>query len=148
MMKLFNSTFEVSLRVMLVLSQTANANMTLDRIVAYDFIAIYGRYFDLAESNLHGDNDFGFSELSARRGVMQTAIKDLVLDGLVKAIRRSNGFCYEITSIGRDFCKAQTTDYAEAYRHLVCSVHNKYANMTEVEIMSVISQNATNALRR
>ena len=147
-MKLFNSAFEVSLRALLLLSQTANINMTLDRIVAYDFISLYGRYFDLSETNLHGDNDFGFSELSARRGVMQTALKDLVLDGLVKATRRNNGFCYVITTVGLDFCRAQTTDYANAYRCLVNSTHKKFASMTEVEIMSAISQKATDTLRR
>ena len=147
-MKLFNSTFEVSLRALLLLSQTANANMTLDRIVSYDFISLYGRYFDLSETNLHGDNDFGFSELSARRGVMQVALKELVLDGLVKATRRQNGFCYEITTVGLDFCRTQTTDYANAYRCLVNAAHKKYAGMTEVEIMTSISQKATYTLRR
>lgn len=87
MTKLFNSTFEVSLRALLLLSQTADVNMTIDRIVAYDFISLYSRHFDLAEINLHGDNEYGFSELSARITVMQAALKELVLDGLAKIIR-------------------------------------------------------------
>lgn len=107
MTKLFNSTFEVSLRVLLILSQPVDINMTIDRLVEYDFISLYSRYFDLTETNLHGDNEYGFSELSARRIVMQAALKDLVLDGLVKATRRRDGFCYEITETGTAFAKSK-----------------------------------------
>lgn len=148
MTKLFNSTFEVSLRVLLILSQPVDINMTIDRLVEYDFISLYSRYFDLTETNLHGDNEYGFSELSARRIVMQAALKDLVLDGLVKATRRRDGFCYEITETGTAFCKKQTTGYAGTYRQLAKATHQKYKEMTEVEIMAVISQKATIALRR
>ena len=148
MTKLFNSTFEVSLRALLLLSQTADVNITIDRIVAYDFISLYSRHFDLAEINLHGDNEYGFSELSARRTVMQAALKELVLDGLAKAIRRKDGFCYEITDTGAAFCQKQTTDYAKTYCRLASATHKKFKTMTEVEIMTIISQKATHALRR
>lgn len=148
MTKLFNSTFEVSLRAVLLLSQATAVNMTIDRIVAYDFISLYSNHFDLSEMNLHGDNEYGFGELSARRTVMQSALKGLVLDGLVKATRRKYGFCYEITDAGVAFCKKQTTDYANTYRQLAKATHKKFTKMTEVEIMTVISQKATHALRR
>ena len=148
MTKLYNSTFEVSLRALLLLSQTTDMNVTIDRLVAYDFISLYSRHFDLADTNLHGDNEYSFSELSTRRAVMQTALKELVLDGLVKATRRKDGFCYEITDTGTAFCKKQTTDYANTYRQLAKATHKKFIKMTEVEIMAVISQKATQALRR
>ena len=148
MTKLFNSTFEVSLRALLLLSQTDDVNMTIDRIVAYDFISLYSRHFDLADVNLHGDNEYGFSELPARRTVMQEALKELVLDGLVSASRRKDGFCYEITETGAAFCQKQTTDYANTYRRLASATHKKFKTMTEVEIMAIISQKATRALMR
>ena len=148
MTKLFNSTFEVSLRALLLLSQTDDVNMTIDRIVAYDFISLYSRHFDLADVNLHGDNEYGFSELPARRTVMQEALKELVLDGLVSTSRRKDGFCYEITETGAAFCQKQTTDYANTYRRLASATHKKFKTMTEVEIMAIISQKATRALMR
>ena len=140
MKKIFNSAFEVSLRIMLMLSQTVGSDMSIDRIVAYDFISLYSAYFDLAE--------FGFSELSARRGVVQDALKVLVLDGLVNVRRCRSGFCYEITEAGVAFTKGQKTDYANSYRSLVRKVHKRYAEIAEIEIMTIISQKATYALRR
>jgi len=146
-MNLFNSTFEVSLRALLLLSQTTDVSVTLDRLVAYDFIALYGRHFGLADTNLHGDNEYGFSELPARRAVMQASLKELVLDGLVNAARRRDGFCYEITDAGVAFCQKQKTDYARVYRQLASATHRKYKGMTEVDIMADISCKATCALR-
>ena len=133
---------------MLLLSQADDVNMTIDRIVAYDFISLYGRHFGIANVNLHGDNEYGFSELSARRTVMQSALKELVLDGLARSSYRKDGFCYEITETGAAFCQKQTTDYANTYRRLASATHEKLKTMTEVEIMAIISQKATHALRR
>ena len=111
MTKIFNSTFEVSLRILSLLSTVATTDMNVDRITAYDFITIYSKYFELSDINLHGDNNFGFSEFSARREVVQEATKRLVLDGLIRAIRHKNGFCYVLTDIGRQFCVVQNNDY-------------------------------------
>lgn len=122
--------------------------MTLDRIVAYDFIAIYSRHFGIADANLHGDNDYGFSELSTRRAVLQEALKTLVLDGLVKATRQSEGFCYKITDTGYRFCRGQKTEYANTYRQLVKVTHKKYEEASEVELMTAISRKSAEALRR
>lgn len=65
-MLLFNTTLELSLRTILLLAVTVRKDMTLDRIVAYDFITIYGSYFGLAENNLHGENDYSFREFTTR----------------------------------------------------------------------------------
>lgn len=133
---------------MLLLSVVVDGKMTLDRIAAYDFIAIYSHYFGLADANLHGDNDYGFSEFSARRAVLQEALKTLVLDGLAKATRRSEGFCYEITDAGRKFCLSQKTDYANTYRQSVKNAHKKFGTKSEVDLMTVISRKSSEALRR
>ena len=75
MQKLFNSTFEVSLRLMLLLSVTGDVPMTVDRIAAYDVITIYSRDFGLSEEVLHGDNEFGLSEFASRRNKTQIALR-------------------------------------------------------------------------
>lgn len=148
MTKLFNSTFEVSLRIIMLLSAIAGTEMTIDRIVAYDFMSVYGRYFGLSDENLHGDNNYGFSEFSTRRTVVQDALKTLVTDGLIKASRRDAGFCYEVSQSGRKFAKNQKTEYAAEYCRIVKVTHKKYKSKSEVELMTVISNKSTEALRR
>ena len=101
MQKLFNSTFEVSLRLMLLLSVTGDVPMTVDRIAAYDVMTIYSRDFGLSDEVLHGDNEFGLSEFASRRNKTQIALRELVLNGAVKALTSEKGFSYQITPAGK-----------------------------------------------
>ena len=101
MNKIFNTTFESSLRILLLLYVSEDEQMTLDRIADYDFITIYSKYFGISNMALHGENEFGLSEFAARRGMMQSTMKSLVLDGLVSVKRRQNGFQYSISAVGK-----------------------------------------------
>ncbi|MBQ8383424.1 MAG: hypothetical protein IJX47_09495 [Clostridia bacterium] len=148
MTRLFNTPFELSLRSALLLSVVERKDMTLDRIAAYDFIAIYGSYFDLTENNLHGLNDYSFSEFTSRREVLSEALKSLVLDGLVRATHRKAGFCFEITEHGRAFCNKQSTEYASAYREMASKTNQKFGNSTEIGLLAIISEKAKESLRR
>lgn len=148
MTKLFNTPFELSLRAVLLLSVVERKDMTLDRIAAYDFIAIYSSYFGLTENNLHGVNDYSFSEFTFRRELLSEALKGLVLDGLIQATHRKAGFCYEISEAGQDFCNKQSTEYANAYRAMVSKTNQKFVNSTEIDLLATISKKAKNALRR
>ena len=77
--RLFNTPFELSLHVVMLLD-IVDAAVTLDRIAAYDFIAIYSGDFAISKNALNGENGFAFSELSARRKLIKAALKDLVAE--------------------------------------------------------------------
>jgi hypothetical protein len=78
----FNTSFEVSLRMLIILN-TVQTRLSIDRITALDFIAIYGKDFGVSEYNLHGDNDYRFSEYTSKREIVSQAIKELVLRGYI-----------------------------------------------------------------
>ena len=80
---LFNSTFEVELRILCLLSAGRQLQMSVDRIVSMDFIVCYAECFQLPYQNLHGDNDYMYGELSNRKSLTEEAIKSLVVQGLV-----------------------------------------------------------------
>ena len=56
MTNVFNTTFELSLRVLLTLDSSNNSPRTVDIITALDFITVYGKDFGISDENLHGDN--------------------------------------------------------------------------------------------
>ena len=58
--KLFNSTFEMELRILLLLLENGGKQYTVDRIVAIDFITCYSSDFSLPYGNLHGENSYKF----------------------------------------------------------------------------------------
>lgn len=57
--KLFNTPFELSLHVVLLLD-VVDMGLTLDRIAAYDFIAVYCEDFGIANKSLKWRERFCF----------------------------------------------------------------------------------------
>ena len=145
--KLFNTPFELSLHVVLLLDMT-DTGLTLDRIAAYDFIAIYCEDFGVADRSLNGENGFAFSELSARRNLTKTAIKDLVVDGLVVATDDETGILYSVSDIGKKMSEGFQSEYAERYKELMHLVVDKYGNYSDVQLFNEINRQSTKSLRR
>ena len=145
--KLFNTPFELSLHVVLLLD-VADTGLTFDRIAAYDFIVIYCEDFGVADRSLNGENGFAFSELSARRNVTKTAIKDLVVDGLVVATEDETGILYSASDSGRKMSEGFQSEYAERYKELMRLVVEKYGNYSDVQLFNEINRQSTKSLRR
>ena len=55
MKEVFNTSFEVSLRILIILN-IVKIRLSIDRISALDFISIYGKDFGVSKYNLHGNN--------------------------------------------------------------------------------------------
>ena len=154
--KLFNTPFELSLHVVLLLD-VADTGLTFDRIAAYDFIAIYCEDFGVADRSLNGENGFAFSELSARRNVIKTAIKGLVVDGLVVATDDETGILYSASDSGRKMSEGFQSEYAvraryeqeiARYKELMRLVVEKYGNYSDVQLFNEINRQSTKSLRR
>lgn len=84
--KLFNSNFENSLRLLILLDEFVMPK-SLDMLYAADFMSAYGATFHISQSNLNGENPYMFSEFASRRGVVRAALKELVLDGFVVPVK-------------------------------------------------------------
>lgn len=91
MTEVYNTPFEVSLRILIILN-TVRDKLTIDRIAALDFITTYGKDFGVSEYNLHGDNNFKFSEFASKRKIVSQAIKQIVLKGYVESYCNKSGF--------------------------------------------------------
>ena len=65
MPRVFNSTFENALRIVLLLDAFGTPQNT-DMLYATDFIVVYGKTFGLADEDLNGDNQYKFSEFVSR----------------------------------------------------------------------------------
>ena len=143
--KLFNTTFEISLRVMLVLNASLE-QLSIGKITAFDFIANYGIDFAVSESNLHGNNRMRFSEYATRREIVGQAIKSLVLLGYVAPRYGKDGFSYSLTDEGKLFCQELNDEYATKYSTGMNKVLSQYANNSEVELVNKINQRAITML--
>jgi len=137
--KLFNTTFENALRL-LILLDVYDYPQTLDMLYAVDFMATYGKTFNITEDDLNGDNQYKFSEFASRREAVKIALKALVLDGLVQALNLNDGIAYTVSSDGEDYCNSLESDYATEYRRNAQLVIKSVAGKTERELISKINK--------
>lgn len=137
--KLFNSTFEVELRILCLLGSCENLSMSMDRIVSIDFITCYAKTFRLPYDNLHGINDFMYGELSNRRALAEEAIKSLVIQGLVE-VEMDQGFWYGISDTGKDYANKLESLYARSYKLISNAAMKKYKTYSD-ETLSLMIQN-------
>lgn len=112
---LFNSTFENSIRLLILLDEY-DMPKTLDMLYAIDFMALYSASFGITDHNLNGDNDYKFSVFASHRESVKEALRELVLNGTAQAVGYEGGLSYIITPEGEDFCKSLESDYAREYR--------------------------------
>lgn len=141
MKELFNTAFEVSLRVLLILN-VAQEKLSLEKITAFDFIANYGTDFEVSDYNLHGNNRLRFSEYTVRREKINQGIKDLVLIGYVLPCCSKEGFTYYLTENGSAFCRELNNEYATKYSNMVNIVLSEYGNFEETELINKINHRA------
>ena len=135
---LFNSPFEMSLRILIMLDEFGD-KCTEDKILTFDFMACYSTEFEVKDVNLHGNNALKFAELVSRRQLVSEAIKDLVLKGLVLA-EAGEIFLYSVTDSGKNCIHKLESPYALEYRNIVNIIKYRYADKSDVELLNLIQR--------
>ena len=148
MNSVFDTTFEMSLRLVLLLSASGGDARTTDMLTLIDTIAIYGGEFGIAEANLHGKIDSILDELDTRRELIKLALKDLVLRGMVHISESHEGFSYMISENGAAFTEKLTSAYANEYRSLVSAANALADSKTEREVFSMIRETCDSMMER
>lgn len=148
MNKIFNTPFEISLRILLTLEANRRQWVSIDMIAALDFMTVYSKGFGINSKNLHGENAFKFSEYALRRELVQIAIKRLVLDDLIDASYSKKGFSFSINHNGLDYCSKFESTYAVQYRQLAQQVQVFVANKSELETIELINRYSVSSLQR
>lgn len=146
MIKVFNSRFENSLRMLLLLNCFSEAK-DLESLYILDFLAIYGRDFEITTNNLNGDNDFKFSEFQSRKGICRKALKELVLKGLVTPIKSIDGILYQVTDAGKEYAGELKSEYAIEYKDNAQKVIQYSGNYSNRQIMAMINKLSTENIR-
>lgn len=138
---IFNTPFEISLRILLIIN-TVKSKLSTERIAALDFIATYGKDFGVSEYNLHGDNSFRFSEYTIKREIICKSIKELVLKGYIVPHYGKNGFSYSISKNGVSFCENLNDDYAEKFTTNVNKAKIVYQKYSDRKLVNCINEYA------
>lgn len=141
MNNIFNSTFENSLRALLILS-SENKAISNDMISILDFISIYNKTLGVGEKDLNGQNSFVFCEYTTRRQIIKESIKELVLRGLIDVVQMKKGFCYKINKNGKDVVSSFNTNYAKDYLLAIQTTLEFAKGKNEKKLISFINTKA------
>lgn len=144
--KLFNSPFEMSLRITLLLAAAPKEKFSVDRIIGLDFISCYAADFNMPYANLHGDNGYRYGEIVGRRLLVQEAVKSLVTQGLID-VMVDRGYLFSISKAGQKYAGSLETDYAQEYGTIAKAAVSKYKENSDAGILATIQNLAVRALR-
>lgn len=142
----FNSTFEMELRILLLVSAAKKKAFSIDRIVSLDFIVCYAGYFQLPYLNPQGDNQYMFSELASRRERIQEAVKSLVVQGLLD-VGLENGYVFSITDIGSKYIKKLQSEYAVQYKAIATDAIKRFKDYSDLQLERMINDSAVKSVR-
>ena len=138
-MKIFNSNFEVSLRI-LVLLDNVNKPVSVDYITTVDLFTTYGKNYGFLDINIHGDSSYKFGEIASRRSLVGLALKDLVLKEIVTVHKNTLGFTYQITKIGKQMCSNMNSSYFVKYNEYSKNIIRQTDNMDEIQLVNHATQ--------
>ena len=142
----FNSTFEMELRVLLLLSAAKKKAFSVERIVSLDFIVCYAGSFQLPYLNPQGDNQYMFSELASRRERIQEAVKSLVVQGLLD-VGLDNGYVFSITEAGSKYIKKLKSEYAVQYQTIAADAIKRFKDYSDLQLDRMINDSAVKSVR-
>lgn len=142
----FNSTFEMELRILLLMSAAKKKAFSIDRIVSLDFIVCYAGYFQLPYLNPQGDNQYMFSELASRHKRIQEAVKVLVVQGLLD-VGLENGYVFSITDTGSKYIKKLQSEYAVQYKTIATDVIKRFKDYSDLQLERMINDSAVKSVR-
>lgn len=134
------STFEISLRILLMLNELSPVKLDEQQIGTVDFIAVYAADFGLLDENLHGYGNYRYGEFPARKQLIATALKNLVLDGYVRLYPTASGYKYSLLETGKKICARLTSSYANEYIIAVQAVVDRFDNANAVAMLKEINR--------
>lgn len=144
--EVFNTIFEMELRIILLTGANSNTFFSITRILALDYINCYGKTFGISSENLHGNNDFMYGEMAGRRSLLNKAIKKLVLYGILQ-VKNNHGYYYKITDKGLDILDEFHSTYAQEYRFVSNVSIKKYNSISDEKLLQKIQHHSATNLK-
>lgn len=139
MKKIFNTIFENSTRVLLILYPLRKP-ISSDMVAILDFITLYSGTLGIGGKDLNGQNSFAFCEYMARQSIIKEGIKNMSVYGLIDIHKTTNGFCYTINNKGKEFVQSLTSNYKTEYLQNLKVTLNFTKNKKEKTLISFINE--------
>jgi hypothetical protein len=138
---LFNSTLEVGLRIVVLLSQDLTKIYDIDRLVIFEYFILHAKDVDNEQENLHPSLPLRSSEIIIKRKLISEGINLLVSKGLVEIIYKDEGVFYKPNALTAMFVDLLKSDYFNNLKSLANWVAKKYSSIETSELSSIVKEN-------
>lgn len=141
--KLLNSTFDVALRLLAILT-TCKVSMTEDRLAVYSYFALHLADMRTGEESVHPDLPYRYSGFINSKEIILPAIELLLSKGLVNCDFTSKKFKFIATEMGIAFYTQIDGEYKYLLIESIKKVHYSLGKMSDSAIDSLISNELLN----
>lgn len=139
MSNLFNSIYEIFLRILIQLFVLDGKEKTADYISSLDYLSLYSKTFKIKDYDLHGENPYRLGELATRLKSGRRALKALVSKGFASVSGTNQGFVFKITDRGKDVIEELKLDYAMNYMNIAIDVQDYFSEYSDTEVLNYIN---------
>lgn len=144
---MFNSSYEFSLRLLLILNRYKDIKLSSERITYIDFITVHGAVFNPSSVNLHGENRFRFCEITSRGEIVQDALRLLAFKNLINIASTNTGFLYSISESGASYSKALKSNYANKFRENLENTYFFIENISDKRLFNIINKHSLESIK-
>ena len=138
--KIYNSTYEISIRVLLLLSKMNNNSSTINRLMIFDYLSL--NTYDLGgPASLHAPVPNRGVQLYSRKLIIENSVKYLISKDLLQIKPSKNGLEYELARNGNVFLSYFESKYFNNLRMRIQWTLDEYGNLNKEELQLFIKNN-------
>jgi hypothetical protein len=135
----FNSSVEVGLRALVILTDTFPVSCTLPRLVALDYFVIHSDDLPQGPRGLHPQTPHRSGEILVRRNSLQAGLMLFYSRGLIEILYRDSGIEYAATERASGFLDALDAEYVIGLRERSAWLREQYGSETDEALQSIVS---------
>jgi len=138
--KIYNSTYEVSIRVLLLLSKLNGNSSTLNNLMIFDYLSL--NTYDIGgPASLHAPIPNRGTQLYSRKVIVERSLKYLISKQLIKVNPTDAGIEYLISEYGFKFLEYFESTYFNNLKNRIIWTIDQFGNLSNSEMKEFINNN-------
>lgn len=140
---LFNSSLEVGLRALIILSTAMEEQFSLQRLIYFDYFLIHSKDIGVEEAplSLHPNTPHRFGEIIVRRRAMQEGLSLMYSKSLIEILYDNQGISYIATKISYPFLNLFQTKYYNSLKENAQWVTKYFEECSDEELGLFVNAN-------
>lgn len=139
--RLYNSSIEIGLRCLFLLSRFTKEGLSIDKLIYLDYFLIHSGDISKEQKSIHPKYPFRGAEIVVKRQLLTNALNLLICRELIKVHFSAIGILYKITPIGYKAMEYFESDYAEKIMKVSDWIYTTFHEHTEEQLSEVIHAN-------